>query len=177
LSGTKDRSFGLFWLALGLAIAFESWRMPRLEEQGINPYTVPGLVPGLLGLILAVFGVVLVLRRGPASGGIDLEGDDGGVTEPWRVVLAFCLCLGFAAGLLGRGPPFWAAAGVFLFLAIILFEYPERRAAGTLRQGIIRAALVAAIGAAAVTFVFQEIFLVRLPYRCSKASPCSASPC
>lgn len=158
-----DRAFGLFWLALGLAIAFESWRMPRLEEQGINPYTVPGLVPGLLGLILSVFGLALFFRRAPTAEGVALEGDAGGVTEPWRVVLAFILCVGFGVGALGHGPPFWLGGGVFLFLAIILFEWPDHKAAGTLRYGIIRAALVASIGAAAITFIFQEIFLVRLP--------------
>lgn len=162
-ANTHDRAFGLFWLALGLAIAFESWRMPRLEEQGINPYTIPGLVPGLLGLILAIFGVVLFFRRAPAAEGVALEGNDGGVAEPWRVALAFVLCVAFGIGALGHGPPFWLAAGVFLFLAIILFEYPDHRAEGTLRYGIIRAALVATIGAAAITLIFQEIFLVRLP--------------
>ncbi len=162
-ANTHDRAFGLFWLALGLAIAFESWRMPRLEEQGINPYTAPGLVPGLLGLILAIFGVVLFFRRAPAAEGVALEGSDGGVAEPWRVALAFVLCVAFGVGALGHGPPFWLAAGVFLFLAIILFEYPDHKAEGTLHYGLIRAALVAAIGAAAITLIFQKIFLVRLP--------------
>lgn len=159
----RDRGFGAFWLALGLVIAFESWRMPRLEEQGINPYTAPGLVPGLLGLILAVLGVALALRRAPVAEGPSLEGSDGGVAEPWRVGLAFLLCVGFGVGALGHGPPFWLAAGLFIFLAIILFEWPEHRAAGTVRYGLTRAALVAVVGAAAVTFIFQEVFLVRLP--------------
>lgn len=159
----RDRAFGVFWLTLGLAIGVESWRMPRLEEQGINPYTIPGLVPGLLGVILAALGVALFFRRTPVAAGPDLEGDDGGVAEPWRVGLAFLLCVGFGAGALGHGPPFWLGAGLFIFLAITLFEWPEHRAAGTLRYGLIRAALVAVAAAAAVTFVFQEVFLVRLP--------------
>ena len=65
--------------------------------------------------------------------------------------------------MLGHGPPFWLAAAIFLFLAVFLFEWPERRAAGTVARGVVRAALVAAIGAALVTFIFQELFLVRLP--------------
>lgn len=159
----RDTGFGAFWVALGLVIVFESWRMPRLEEQGINPYTAPGLVPGLLGIILATLGVALAFRRAPLAAGPALEGQGGGVAEPWRIGLAFLLCLGFGGVALGNGPPFWLAAGLFLFLAIILFEWPEHRAAGTLRYGVTRAALVATGGAAAVTFVFQEVFLVRLP--------------
>jgi hypothetical protein len=157
---TADFAFGLFWTVLGTAIAFESWRMPRLEEQHINPYTIPGLVPGLLGIVLTVFGAILAARgfRGAGPRGAQGEG-----AAPWRIGLALLLCLGFGIGVLGHGPPFWLAAMIFLFLAVFLFELPERRAAGTVARGAVRAALVASIGAPLVTFVFQELFLVRLP--------------
>ena len=36
--------------------------MDRLEAQHINPYTVPGLLPGLLGLVMILLGVLLALR-------------------------------------------------------------------------------------------------------------------
>ncbi|MBY0338258.1 MAG: tripartite tricarboxylate transporter TctB family protein [Acetobacteraceae bacterium] len=154
-----DFGFGLFWAALGTTIAVESWRMPRLEEQHINPYTIPGLVPGLLGLLLILFGLVLAQRGWRGAG----PGFPPSAAAPWRAGLALLLCLGFGLLVLGHGPPFWAAAALFLFLAVLLFEWPERRAAGTLARGAIRAAIVAGLGAAAVTFVFQELFLVRLP--------------
>lgn len=38
------------WIVLGLVVVLASWRMDRLEDQHINPLTVPGLVPGLLGV-------------------------------------------------------------------------------------------------------------------------------
>jgi putative tricarboxylic transport membrane protein len=158
-----DLPFGLFWTALGLGILVESWRMDRLETQGINPYTAPGLVPGLLGLVLAVFGLVLARRAwlGRAPGG----GEEAPAerAEPWRVALALALCLGFGFGALGSGAPFPLAAGLFLFLAVFLFELPDRRREGTVARGALSAALVAAGAAAAITFVFQEFFLVRLP--------------
>lgn len=159
-SQRADFLFGLGWSALGLVIAFESWRMPRLEEQHINPYTIPGLVPGLLGLLLILFGSILALR-GWRGAGPELAANAD--AAPWRVGLALLLCLGFGLGVLGHGPPFWLAAGIFLFLAVFLFELPERRAAGTVMGGAVRAGLVAVIGAAALTFIFQELFLVRLP--------------
>ena len=86
-----------------------------------------------------------------------------GPTEPWRMALALLLCIGFVVGALGHGPPFWLAAFLFVFLAILLFEWPDRRLTGTLRRGAVQAALVAAGASAAITFVFQEVFLVRLP--------------
>jgi hypothetical protein len=161
----SDRVFGLGWTALGLAIAVESWRMDRLEAQHINPWTVPGLVPGLLGVVLAVFGLILALRRPLAAGSEAPEGkaEEGKAAEPWRVGLALLLTLGFGIGVLGTGVPFWLAAGGFLFLAILLFEWPERRAAGTLAAGAVRAAIIAALASAAITLIFQEVFLVRLP--------------
>lgn len=170
-----DFLFGLSWTALGLVVLVESWRMDRLEAQHINPYTAPGLVPGLLGVVLAVFGLVLTQRgwRGrrpeaaPAAGVVDDVSPPaeapGSHAEPWRVALALLLCLGFGAGLLGRGPPFWLAAALFLFLAVLLFQLPERLREGTLARGALVAAAVAAGGAAFVTLVFQEVFLVRLP--------------
>lgn len=162
--------FGVLWTGLGLAIAIASWRMDRLEGQGVDPYSVPGLLPGMLGVLLAAFGLILALRgrRGqPRPAGTDAPPEEGasagGVAEPWRIGLALLLTLGFGLGLLGRGPPFWLAAFVFAFLAILLFELPERRRDGTVARGAARAALVAGLGSAAVTFVFQEVFLVRLP--------------
>lgn len=165
-----DALFGTLWTGLGLAIAIASWRMDRLEAQGVDPYSVPGLVPGMLGLLLAAFGLILALRswrgrRRTALPDAPLAEGEGaaGVAEPWRIGLALLLCLGFGLGLLGRGPPFWLAAFLFVFLAILLFELPDRRRDGTLLRGAARAALVAGLGSAAVTFVFQEVFLVRLP--------------
>jgi Tripartite tricarboxylate transporter TctB family len=164
-----DLLFGLFWTALGLGILVESWRMDRLETQGINPYTAPGLVPGLLGAVLAVFGLVLARRSrlGRPSGDVDAppaaEESPTGRAEPWRAALALALCLGFGLGLLGSGVPFPLAAGLFLFLSVFLFELPDRRREGTVGRGALSAAAFAACAAAAVTFVFQELFLVRLP--------------
>lgn len=173
MSERADRVFGLGWTLLGFAIVVESWRMDRLEQQHINPWTAPGLLPGLLGAILAIFGIILAARRPPARPvpvqqellGIDGPGeaplDEG--AEPWRVGLSLVLCFGFAAGLVGHGLPFWAAAFIYVFLAIVMFEWPDRRAAGTLARGAAQAAAIAACASAAITFIFQEIFLVRLP--------------
>lgn len=177
----SDLLFGLFWAVLGLAVTVESWRMDRLEAQGINPLTAPGLVPGLLGAILVLLGIVLAARaaRGvvhtgnvmevaveaEAPGGAtdDAPPEPASTTQPWRVGAALLLCAGFAGGLVGHGLPFWLAAFVFVFVAITVFEWPDRRAAGTLARGAVGAAIIAAVAAAAITLIFQELFLVRLP--------------
>lgn len=165
-TGRADRWFGLLWIVLGAAIAVESWRMDRLEQQHINPWTAPGLVPGLLGLLLVVFGVALASRRTAASVVGDAPAEEEAAAtpaEPWRIALSVALTLGFGFGLIGTGLPFWLVCFLFVFLAIVLFEWRERQQAGGLARGIAVAALVAAGSAAAITFVFQDIFLVRMP--------------
>src|SRR6202008_2742724 len=62
---------GACWIVLGAAIAIGSWNMDRLERLGVSFYTAPGLVPGILGLLMMVCGAVLALRalRDGALGG------------------------------------------------------------------------------------------------------------
>jgi hypothetical protein len=151
-----------FWVLFGGAIVAGSWRMDRLEYMHINPYTAPGLVPGILGAFIVLFGVIMAVRA--VRAGALRAGPVGG--EPifnGRVALSAVLCIAFAAGLVGHGPPFWLAAGIFIFVHIFLFQYPERRASGDLAKGAL-AALAVAVGASfVITMIFQELFLVRLP--------------
>src|ERR1700716_1781211 len=52
----------LGWMGLGVAILIGSVTMDRLEKQGINPYTIPGLLPGLLGCAMTILGALRALR-------------------------------------------------------------------------------------------------------------------
>jgi putative tricarboxylic transport membrane protein len=155
---------GLGWIALGSAIVYGSWTMDRLENLNINPYTAPGLVPGVLGAVIALCGSIMAVRA--ARTGVFGSDRAAATRAPifnWRVALSIALCLGFALGLVGRGPPFWAAAAIFLFLHVFLFEFGERREQRSLWRGILVALGVSAGASFAITMVFQEFFLVRLP--------------
>jgi len=75
------------------------------------------------------------------------------------------LCLVFGVVLVGHGLPFWLAAAIFVTAAILSLQYQQRKATGapfTLRQFATTAAIGLGAGIA-ITIVFQEIFLVRLP--------------
>jgi hypothetical protein len=161
-----DFFFGLFWIVFGGAIAYGSWTMDRLEYLHINPYTAPGLVPGILGAFIALFGAIMMWRAWRA-GALEAAAPGEPIVAPegWRrIALTLSLCVGFSVGLVGHGPPFWLSAAIFVFLHVFLFEYPDRRAGG---ESAVRGLLVAAavgVGAAfAITMIFQELFLVRLP--------------
>lgn len=161
-----DLVTGLVLLALGLATTVESYRMPRLEERSIDPWTVPGLVPGFLGIIIAVLGLALAMRS-LAAGGLTAPSQTGiDVAEVragrFRFFLCLVLCIVYAVGLVGR-LPFWLATGLFVFVFIAAFEWNsgDDSRARTIKLAI--AAVIAGAAATIVPFVFETLFLVRLP--------------
>lgn len=164
-SARADLYGGLVWIALGTAIAIGSWNMDRLERLGVSFFTAPGLVPGVLGLMVVLCGVVMALRA-LAEGALAREQRPPLLLTAdtlKRVGVTLFLCVGFAVGLVGHGVPFWIAAALYLFAQIAMLQYPERKQRGEIGRGLLVSAVVAIIAAGTVSFVFQEIFLVRLP--------------
>ena len=155
-----DLQGGLFWIALGAIIVVASWRMDRLERLGVSFYTAPGLLPGILGVLVLLCGTVLAARA-LRGGALEKEQRLALLLNRdtlKRVAMTLVLCLGFAIGLVGHGLPFWAAAALYLFAQMSVLEYPKLNPR--------RLAVLAGIAlgaAAAISFVFQNVFLVRLP--------------
>jgi hypothetical protein len=157
-----DAVFGAGWVLFGALVLAESWRMDRLASQNINPWSVPGLMPGVLGALMMLFGAALVLRALAAPAGAAGEAP---IALGGRTWLALALCVGFAGGLLGRGLPFWLTAAAFLFVAIVAFRWLDRDAgaASGLPGVVLGSAVIAAVASAAISLLFQEVFLIRLP--------------
>ena len=154
------------WIAFGVAVLIGSLRMDRLESQNINPYTAPGLLPGLLGIATTLLGLLLALRswrRGALQATGPATAFDAASMR--RVALVLALCVVFGVVLVGHGLPFWCAAAIFVSAAIVTLQRPQRLAAGralTVRDIVV--AIVIGLGAGgAITLVFQQVFLVRLP--------------
>lgn len=156
-----DRIDGPIWVVLGAAITAGALRMERLEAQGVEWFAAPGLLPGILGVLIALAGVLISLRVRRAGEVAQPEATATG--ERGRIVLTMLLCLGFAAGLVGHGLPFGFAAMLYLFAHIGLLQWHERRASGQVVRGLLVAAAVAVGAGLAVPFVFEQVFLVRLP--------------
>ncbi|MCE9661526.1 MAG: tripartite tricarboxylate transporter TctB family protein [Burkholderiales bacterium] len=162
----SDLRDALGWLVFGVAVLVGSIRMDRLEAQHINPYTVPGLLPGLLGLVTILLGVLLGLRswgRGARLSGGPRFAVDWPTLRRLGVVLG--LILVYTVVLLGRGLPFWIGAALYVTASIVLLQAPQRALAG---RGLSwrDVAFAAAVGIGSgviITYVFQELFLVRLP--------------
>ena len=154
------------WMVAGAAILIASLRMDRLQEQNINPDTVPGLLPALLGLVMFILGGLLALRswrrggvhRPPVAAPQDRQ-------ERRRAWMVIALCVTFDVLLVGHGLPFWLAAWIFVSSSILLLQHGARKAQGDkLTARVLAKALAIGLGAGLViTLLFQELFLVRLP--------------
>jgi hypothetical protein len=158
-----DLGFGLGWAAFGAAVLVASWRMDRLESLHINPWSAPGLMPGVLGALMMVFGAALAVRA-LAQGALRGRGPSPGVSAR-RTGLALGLCFVFAAGLLGHGWPFWLTSFAFLFVAIAAFRFIDRDAESPASTGrvVLSTAAIALAAAVVISLVFDSLFLVRLP--------------
>ena len=166
-SPRSDLYDALGWTALGTAVLIGSLTMDRLERQNINPYTVPGLLPGLLGLAMILLGGVLALRswrRGALSDG-PAPSTPHGREERRRIGVVIALCLGYGVVLIGHGLPFWLASSIYVTASILILQRlsrdPEQRRLSVRR---VTQAVVIALASSVIThLVFQELFLVRMP--------------
>ncbi len=163
----SDWADGLGWIALGVAILIGSITMDRLERQGVNPYTVPGLLPGLLGIVMILLGGILALRswrRGAlrycaAAPSADLR------EQRRRIWIVTGLCLGYGIVLIGHGLPFWLASTIYVTSSILILQRMsrdpvERRLTP---RAWIKALTIGLCSSVITHLVFQELFLVRMP--------------
>jgi hypothetical protein len=162
-SSFADLLTGAAWLALAAAIIAGAWRMDRLAHLGATLYTVPGLVPGLLGAAIGLMAIMLMLRGIRAGALAEARAPRLDIRAHWRLIATLGLGLVFAIGLVGHGLPFWLAAAVFIAAFVFVFQFEERRRNGTVARGLAFALLFGAVSGLAIHYIFQDVFLVRVP--------------
>lgn len=162
-----DLVTGIVLLAFSIGVIVLSSQMPTFIERGRNPYSAPGLVPALLGVIIGLLSLIMIIRsirRGGYRLGLTAQNVGGffrkGSTV--RVLVTLVWSVVYSYGFIGR-MHYAIATGLYVFGFIAYFEY-ERRKTGRehLRSfgfGLLEAVLVAVI----VSGVFQYLFLVTLP--------------
>jgi drug/metabolite transporter (DMT)-like permease len=158
---------GVAWMVFGGALLVASLAMDRLQSQNINPYTIPGLLPAILGVAMILLGTVLAIRS-------HARGAFTHPPEPFtahqrevrkRVWVVVAMCSVYSVGLIGQGMPFWLGSTIFITGAIVIVQRmdpdPEKR---RLTPRVWLQALVIGVLASVITqLVFQDLFLVRLP--------------
>ena len=152
------------FVVLGFLVTYGSWIMPRLENRRIHPSTVPGLVPGMLGAALTICGLLLLLKaiRTDAPGGWRAFWTLVPTLAGARVAAVLVLTLTFALVLVGW-LPFWAAAMVFVFAFITVFELWLTAEPTPWRKTLLWAAIISVSTATGIYLIFERVFLVRLP--------------
>lgn len=164
-----DLESAFAWIALGALAVFGAWHMDRLEAQGAQLFTAPGLWPGIVGLAIAMLGGVLAVRsqrRGRAAGWNAAAADDTQIAPTAHFATAAAMFFAYAVLLVGHGLPFWLGTFVFVTAYVFWFRRAARAlgdGAGTPRGDVILALACGIATAAVVPLVFEKLFFVRLP--------------
>lgn len=156
----------LIWVLLGVGTLVESLRMDRLENQSINPYTIPGLLPAGLGVAIILLGLLMAYRsisRGALKPKASVSANRHQRQAWGRIWFILTLCVGFALGMVGHGLLFGWAAAIFITVMIVVLQLEQLRQSGKVMSGMLKAALIGVCAGTIITLVFQEFFLVRLP--------------
>jgi hypothetical protein len=160
-----DRWEGLTWVVVGALILGMSLSMDRLENQGVPFFGAPGLLPGLLGIVMILFGGTVAARRKAIAVSVEEAAQRRFHLQPGRLAVVLGMCLTYSFVLIGHGLPFWLASAIFVTTAILVLQHPQRKEAGRkLDARAVGFALVVGIGAGVASMlVFERFFLVHLP--------------
>ncbi|MEJ2056241.1 MAG: tripartite tricarboxylate transporter TctB family protein [Desulfofustis sp.] len=163
----KDFITSIVLIAFSLSVVVMSYTMPRLEHRNIDPFSAPGVVPGMIGMILLGLSLILFfrsIRRGGyllfgATDGVDISAQKGGKI---RVLLTLALSLIYAVGLLGR-INYGLATFIYIAACILIFEYRSDIGLMVQKKMIAVALFEAVIAALSISLIFRKLFLVDLP--------------
>jgi hypothetical protein len=158
-------SIGL--MAFGTAVLVLSIQMPRFQDQGVNRFSVPGIVPGFLGSIIAVLGLVLFIRSITQKG--YKLGIDGAAVRRFftaemtkRFAVTILVSVAYGWGLIGR-INYEIATAIYIFAFIVIFDVKWRQGVKTQWKKILIALIIAVLVAGVVGTTFRRLFLVNLP--------------
>lgn len=163
----KDFITSIVLIVFSITIVVMSYTMPRLEQRGIDPLSAPGVVPGMIGMVLLCLALILFFRS-IKNGGYRLFSKNDHSDRPvhqgavTRVSLTLILSLIYAIGFLGR-LNYSISTGLFIFSFICLFEFQSGKSLREQKKVFLFALFQAVAASALITLVFQYLFLVDLP--------------
>ena len=129
--------------------------MERFDNMGATIYTYPGFVPGIISSVIVLLGLVMIIRGLKSKVGLDANAK---ALINRRVVISLTCMLVFSLVLLAHAH-FLIATSFFVGAFTFLFADEEI----PLMKRLTSASINGVTSSCVVYFLFQEVFLVRLP--------------
>ena len=154
-------------MAFGIWVLVHSMQMPRFENLEANPFSVPGIVPGLLGIVIFLLSLVVFVRSLKHKGhhlGISAAVIRNYINDASmrRMLATIMVCCMYSLGLIGR-MNYYTATFLFVLAFLLLFQYRQAQKDRAMGRLIAMSVLQAVLTAGAVGAVFRYLFLVELP--------------
>jgi len=162
-----DFLMSVLLIVFGITILVTSINMPRYEKMDVNPYSVPGVVPGFLGAVISFMGLTLLIRSLLRKG--YKLGLNGQTLKIWakedstrRLMLTLGLSILYAIVFIGL-LPYSIGTVLFIFAFIVTFEYKKGITLKEQKRMVWKALITAVISGLSIWGVFRYLFLVSLP--------------
>ena len=164
----KDFITSIVLVAFSISVIVMSYTMPRLERRNIDPFSAPGVVPGMIGIVLLLLALILFFRSVKRGGHRIFhkqsnQADEGHLQgAATRVLFTLFISLVYAIGFLGRFD-YSIITALYIFTFICLFEFKAGVGLWAQKRMILFAIIQAVVASVLITMVFQKLFLVDLP--------------
>ena len=164
----KDFITSIILITFSVTVIVMSYEMPRLERRGIDPFSAPGVVPGMIGIVLLCLALILFVRSIRHGGYRFFQNETNKSDENkhqgagFRVMMTLAISLIYAIGFLGRFD-YSLCTALYIFTFICLFEFKSGIALRSQKRMFLFAVIQAVIASLLISIVFQKLFLVDLP--------------
>lgn len=154
-------------IVFGTGVLWASLAMPRFEEQGGVVYDAPGVVPGIIGVLVIALSIVMLVRSIARKGfHLGITGRSLGAVlrdeQTLRMLGTVLSCVLYALVLL-RLFHFIAGTLIFVLVFVLLFEYDLRKSPASQWKVLLFAVLMSVLTTGGVYVAFRYLFLVNLP--------------
>src|SRR5690606_6163562 len=117
----------------------------------------------ILGAVIALMGVILLGRAIRAGALETVMPGRFAPADHWRLAFTLGWSVCYAGIVVAGLMPFWLSTAIYVALFVIVFQYEERRAKGQIPRGLAVALVHGLLSGLIIQYVFEDLFLVRLP--------------
>jgi TRAP-type C4-dicarboxylate transport system permease large subunit len=162
-----DFVVSILLMGFGVWVVLHSFQMPRFKDLSANPFSVPGIVPGILGTVIFILSLVVFIRSLIRKGyrlGLNRQTLKNFFqdTSAQRMLLTIFICIVYGIFMVGS-VNYYTATFIFVLVFIILFQFRGAQNVATRGKILMSAVLQAVLAAGIVGAVFRYLFLVDLP--------------